>query len=311
MLLFDTHRYFEQLGWLGRNIDLPAGSALIRRFGELRWDARGSWPYQSLPSIELLQALRELPDFSPLTFTSVIRPDSDTEDLHSSLQVIGEHFNAEFRELKVHLAHDPAFPPAWEKYSRRTRTRLKHAETVFCVEREALNPEHAEMAKWQCRLKKLRAISDSSSPDPKHFAGLIEAFGGRNGMNACIALRRRCSGALAGVFLFFPDLAGRSWHAHSFLVDDSALPDFGSYLLFDGALKLLGDRTIWFGGAPSTTNGNGVFVFKQRFANCTGQAHIISVDLDENELAKVRSSHKTFSWLPNYRAPEHAMRDSG
>lgn len=311
MLLFDTPRYIEQLGWLGRRAALPEGSALLRQFDDLRWDARGSWPYQSLPSIKQLQALRYLPGFSPLTFTSVIRPDADPVASRKALEEMGNHFNIEFRPLKAHLAHDPGLPPARDGYSRRTRNRLKHAEDVFFVEREALLSEHEVMSSWQCRLKKLRSITDSSAPDPRHFAGLIAAFRERTESNACVALRWRNSGALAGVFLFFSDLAGQSWHAHSFLLDDGALPDFGSYLLFDRAVKLLGDRMLWFGGAPAGANGNGVFTFKRRFANCTGQAHILSVDLNDAELTKIRSSHKTFPWLPNYRAPEQTAREPG
>lgn len=304
MLLFDTSRYIDQLGWLGRSVATPAGNVLLRRFGTFRWDARGSWPYQSVPTVEQLRAFRDLPEFTPLSFTSVIRPDTDPGASGAELEPIREQFRAEYRALKVHLGHSPARPPAREAYSRRTQQHLRHADCVFFVGREDLTVEHAVMAGWQRRVKELRSIADASSPDHAHFAGLIASFGGRNESTACIALRRHDSGALAGVFLFFSDLSKRSWHAHSFLVDAGALRDFGSYLLFDRAIEILGEQPVWFGGAPSGGNGDGVLAFKRRFANMTGQAHILSVDLNDAGLAKVRSDFRTYSWLPDYRVPE-------
>lgn len=142
MLLFDSPRYFDLLGWLGRPVTTPAGSAVLRRFDGFHWDARGSWPYQSLPSIEQLQALRDLPGFSPLSFTSVIRPDANPEVSGVALGAIREHFRTEFRTLKVHLGHSPSLPQAREGYSRRTRRRLNHAASVFFVEREDMFSDH-------------------------------------------------------------------------------------------------------------------------------------------------------------------------
>jgi hypothetical protein len=304
MLLFDSSRYIDQLGWLGRTIATPAGSVLLRRFGGFRWDARGSWPYQSLPTIAQLRALRDLSAYMPLSFTTAIRPDTDPGATEAGLATIRGQFRAEYRALKVHLGHSPLRPPARDAYSRRTRRRLNHAAGVFFVAREDLTVEHAVMAGWQRRVKELRSIADASSPDPAHFAGLIASFGGRNETTACVALRRRDAGTLAGVFLLFADLSKRSWHAHSFLMDPDALRDFGSYLLFDRTLEILGERPVWFGGAPSGGNGDGVFVFKRRFANVTGQAHILSVDLNDAGLAKVRSDFRTYSWLPDYRVPD-------
>ncbi len=304
MLLFDTPRYIDLLGWLGRIVVTPAGRAVLRRFDGSHWDARGSWPYQSLPAIEQLQALRDLAGFAPLSLTAVIRPDTDPEVAATGLATIRKQFRTEFRPLKRHLGHSPARPPARDGYLRRTRRRLDHAAGVFSAEREDLSADHEVMSGWQCRLKALRSIADASSPVPAHFSGLIAAFGGRNETSACVVLRRRDSGALTGVFLFFSDISGRSWHAHSFLVDAGALRDFGAYLLFDRAIDILGERPVWFGGAPSGENGMGVLTFKRRFANMTGQAQILSVDLQDAGLAKVRSNHRTFSWLPDYRAPE-------
>lgn len=304
MLVFDTSRYFDSLGWLGRTVTTPAGSAVLRQVGGFHCDARGSWPYQSPPTVGQLQALRDLSANTPLSFTSVIRPDAESEDLANALATIGSEFRAELRALKVHLGHSPSRSPARQGYSGRTRQRLNHAAGVFSVQREDLTVEHAAMAVWQRRVKELRSIPDASSPDHAHFAGLIASFGGRNETTACVTLRRRDSGALAGVFLFFSDLAKRSWHAHSFLADAGALRDFGSYLLFDRAIEILGERPVWFGGAPSGGNGDGVFRFKRRFANVAGQAHILSVDLNDKGLEKVRADYRSYSWLPDYRAPE-------
>ncbi|WP_156921481.1 hypothetical protein [Desulfovibrio inopinatus] len=157
------------------------------------------------------------------------------------------------------------------------------------------------MFSWQSRLKKLRSIHEFSSPDEHHFARLITTFGDHPESTACFALRRRDTGTLAGVFLFFSDIGGQSWHAHSFLVDEHVMKDFGTYLLFDQAIHFFGDKEVWFGGAPSGANGDGVFTFKKKFANSSRHAHILCVDLHEAELTKIRQTCMTSSWLPNYR----------
>jgi len=300
MLAFDTSQYIHTLDWFGQPVKTSSGPVILRRFGLVYWDAWGSWPYQSLPSLEHLQAIRELPNFSPLAFTAVIRPDTEAGMADDVLSSIRKHFHLEFQVLKIHLGHCPGQPPCRKHYSRRTRRRLEHAADVFFVQRETLLPEHCVMSMWQARLKKIRSINTFSSPDEQHFTRLITNFSGHED-TACIALRWRETGTLAGIFLFFSALNRPSWHAHSFLLDERVLKDFGAYVLFDQAISILGDKEVWFGGAPSGANGKGVFTFKNRFANCSGQAHILCVDLNESKLKEVRSFCKISPWLPDYR----------
>ncbi|MDQ7833316.1 MAG: hypothetical protein RDU30_16420 [Desulfovibrionaceae bacterium] len=301
MLVFDTPQYMNTLDWFGQPTDTSCGPVVLRRVGRTYWDAWGSWPYQSLPTLERLQAIRDLPKFSPLAFTAVIRPDVEAVRADDKVSSIRKRYNVEFRVLKTHLGHCPGHPPGRGHYSRRTRRRLEHATRVFFVQRETLLPEHLIMSHWQSRLKKLRSINAFSSPDEQHFARLITSFGSHPEDTACIALRRRDTGTLAGIFLFFSALGSQGWHAHSFLLEEGVLKDFGAYVLFDQAIALLGDTEVWFGGAPSGANGKGVFTFKQKFANCSGQAHILSVDLNDIRLKEVRSSCGTSRWLPDYR----------
>ncbi len=301
MLAFETTHYFDTLGWLGRGMVTSNGPALLRRFGATHWDARGSWPYQSFPPVSLLEDLRDEPRFMPLTYTTVVRPDAGEEGVRTRLAEIRGRFSAECRTLKPHLGHSPDAPAARCGYSRRTRRRLDHAARLFAVDRATLTGEHAVLSTWQDRIKARRSIDHDSSPDAKHFAGLIEAFAGRPEDVVCLTLRWKQTGKLAGIFLLFADTGGGSWHAHSFLVDDDARSEFGTFYLFDAALDVLGDRVLWFGGAPSGRNGEGVFVFKQRFANVSAPARILCVDLNEAELKRVRSKVGPTPWLPNYR----------
>lgn len=303
--MFDAQSYIQTLGWLGRPIHTSRASVVLRRFGSAHWDVRGSWPYQSLPSAEGLASMRELTDAPPLTFAAVIRPDLDPQFVETKLDVLRRQFRLEFRRLKPHLGHRHDLPSAREQYSRRTLRRLERADAIFTVQRESLRPDHLVMSSWQSRLKSLRSIQPSSSPDWHHFAGLIATASSSPERIACITLRQRETGMLAGVFLLFAARDSGSWHAHSFLVDERSLADFGTYLLFDRAIELLGTHhDIWFGGAPFSPNGSGVFTFKNRFANCSAHAHMICVDLDDGELARLRASHGPFPWLPDYRAPE-------
>ncbi len=304
MLVFDTPYYHRTLGgWVGIPQKTSDFSFLMRQYRKSYWDAWGSWPYQTLPSLEQLQSLQNFPDFSPLSFTAVIRPDTEKSKINTELASIRKHFTADLHVLKVHLGHSPLRQPSRENYSKRTQRRLAHAAETFFVQRERLNSEHFVMSRWQDRLKKLRSINNLSSPNSQHFKQLIEVFGDRPEEAVCIALRWRGTEKLSGIFLFFSDSSDQSMHGHSFLVEKGALADFGSYLLFDQAISILGDRDIWFGGTPSGANGAGVFRFKQRFANCSSHAHIISVDLNRRNLKKIRSAYGVYSWLPNYREP--------
>lgn len=301
MLAFETAHYFDTLRWLGCGIETPHGSVLSRRFEVADWDARGSWPYQAFPSALLLEDLRHAPGRAPLTYTTVVRPDMGPDTAAAALAEIRRRFTAECRMLKPHLGHRPDLPHCRCRYSRRTRRRLDHAARLFTLERGTLTREHAVLSRWQDRVKARRSIDEASSPDAGHFAGLIAAFANRPDEVACITLRWRKTGEMAGAFLFFADIGGSSWHAHSFLVDDAARAEFGTFCLFDAALDLLGDRELWFGGAPSGENGTGVFAFKQRFSNTSAEARILCVDLNEPALRRVRAASGVFSWLPNYR----------
>ena len=302
-LVFDLPLYQDCLTWLGAPSSERRG-AIRRPFHDGLWDARGSWPYQSVPSIEAMQRLQDMIPEAPLTFTAVIRPDIQSMRLNGARSRLGAHFATTLRCLKDHLAHVPHVPSVRDTYSLRTRDRLAHARTVFRVERTPLASRHLVMADFQNRLKALRDIPDASSPDADHFTQLIVKFSGSRDDVACMTLTRDGSHAVEGVFLLFASQGPcPSWHAHSLLVSRSVLADFGSYLLFDAAIEALGDRSIWFGGAPSGHNGPGVFHFKQRFSNHSQPAHILCVDLNGERLRDVRARFGPFAWLPDYRDP--------
>lgn len=304
-LAFDADVYGATLSWLGDPLHDLGIPAVCRPFGDSHFDLRGSWPYQSLPDLAALLRLQELCP-TPLSYTAVIRPDIRAEVLAASLKSIGDRFAMTCKPLKPHLAHLPDRPAACETYSSRTRKRLAAANEVFTVARETLGPCHMIMADWQKRLKALRAIPDVSSPDAAHFKCLIAAELPNEFETAAVTLRWRTGGEIAGVFLFVSSTGSASWHAHSFLVDPEAIERFGSYLLFDAAVAILGAGELWFGGAPAGPNGQGVFRFKQRFTNAFRLAHIVSIDIDPEALTEVRARSGRFAWLPDYHSPELA-----
>lgn len=304
-LAFDADAYGATLSWLGHPLRDLGIAAVCRPFGDGHCDLRGSWPYQSLPGLEGLLRLQKLCP-TPLSYTAVIRPDIGAEVLASSLKSIDDRFAMTCKPLKPHLAHLPDRRAACETYSSRTRNRLAQANEIFTVAREALGTCHMIMADWQKRLKALRGIPDQSSPDAAHFKCLIAAQLPNEFETAAVTLRWRTSGEIAGIFLFVSSSGSASWHAHSFLVAPEAIDQFGSYLLFDAALGILGAGEMWFGGAPAGPNGEGVFRFKQRFTNAFRSAHIISIDLDPKALTEVRAQSGRFAWLPDYHNPELA-----
>ena len=307
-LLFDHPDYLDTLAWLGTPVHLRQGSAILRPATPDLQDARGSWPYQSPPSSGLLAALaRKGP---ALNLTAVIRPDIDAQALDAALHASREQFALSLRTLKDHLCHSAARPPARETYSSRTLRRLDEARGRFTVQREVFGPDHMVIADWQDRVRRRRSVPHISSPDAAHFAALTRLAPSLQPAVACITVRRRQGGALAGIFLAMQDLATGNWHAHSALSDEAAIPEFSNYLLFDGAIEALKGHDIWFGGAPGGANGSGVFRFKQRFANHSAPAHIVSVDLDSAGLDRLRAERGCFDFLPDYRDPrtELALR---
>lgn len=303
-LAFDQARYIDSLSWLGQPRSLGEMAAIECPFGETYHDLRGSWPYQTLPPADRIAQIAAAD--RALTYTLVVRPDVDEGRITGQLNAIGDHFAFTHRVLKAHLAHLPDRPPARHGYSGRTRLRLAEAETIFSVEREAIGPSHRVLSEWQDDLAVLRQIPRISSPDRVHFESLIQ-LGMTGELDiAAMTLRWKRSGVIAGIFLLLAG-ADRSWHGHSFLVEPEAIKKNGTYLLFDRTMTSLGDRPLWFGGAPAGPNGQGVFHFKERFSNASSPARIVSIDLDPRALERVRSDVGTFAWLPNYRNPAHEI----
>jgi len=303
--LFDQQQYFETLSWLGKRIHLPEGSVVLRPLPLAMQDARGSWPYQSPPSIQMLRSLAE--HGTAASLTTVIRPDIFPFWVKPTLPEVRKEFSAELRPLKAHLCHSASSVSAREGYSSRTRRRLNGASKLFSVQRENFGSCHMCIAEWQENVRNLRGIPHTSSPDAAHFAALTRSQPERFDALACITLRRRDGGALCGVFLAGQDGMNGSWHAHSALTDAAARADFGTYLLFDSVIEILNGQDIWFGGAPSGANGAGVFRFKQRFSNHSGTAHILSVDLVPGAVERLRTTLGRFSFLPDYRDPKREL----
>ncbi len=301
-LLFDQKQYFETLSWLGKRIHLLEGSVVLRPLPMAMQDARGSWPYQSPPSIRMLKSLAE--HGAAVSLTTVIRPDISPFWIKPALAEIRNEFSAELRPLKAHLCHSASSVPAREDYSSRTLRRLSEARKLFSVQREDFGPCHMCIAEWQENVRNFRGIPHTSSPDSAHFAALTKIQPQLIDALACITLRRRDDGALSGVFLAGQDGVNGSWHAHSALTDAAARANFGNYLLFDAVIEILNGQDIWFGGAPSGANGAGVFRFKQRFANRSSTAHILSVDLIPGAVKRLRATLGNFSFLPDYRDPK-------
>jgi hypothetical protein len=125
---------------------------------------------------------------------------------------------------------------------------------------------------------------------------------------ACLTLRWRKDGAACGVLIAGFDPVHQAWHAHSALADADARMAFGMYLLFDDAIRRFRRSDVWLGGAPGGANGSGVFRFKQRFANFTAPAHILSVELDPITVKRVRRHTGIFPYLPDYRDPAIEMQ---
>lgn len=302
-LAFDQPRYVDSLSWLGQPRRI-GGGAVARAFDETHHDLRGSWPYQTLPPADRIAQIAAYD--RALSYTLVVRPDVDEERIAVQLNAIGDQFALTHRALKAHLAHLPDRTPARHGYSGRTRLRLAEAETIFSVEREMIGPSHRILSEWQDTLALLRQIPRISSPDRVHFESLIQ-LGMTGELDiAAMTLRWKRSGVIAGIFLLLAG-ADRSWHGHSFLVEPEAIKKNGTYLLFDTTITSLGDRPLWFGGAPAGPNGQGVFHFKERFSNASSPARILSIDLDPRALERVRSDGGTFAWLPDYRNPAHEI----
>lgn len=299
-ILYNTPDYVRTLTWLGRPLQVGQESVLLRPAPQGRVDARGSWPYQSLPSAELIERLHQL--HRPLSLTCVVSPDvsdSAIEDFHTGMSSPSAPI---FVPLKAHLCHRADGVPAWKCYSTRTRRRLDLTAQSLVVIREIFPDAHNIVTAWQNQLRHRRRIPTVSSPDQAHFQGLFE-LARRSDDVACFSLRWRNSGDYCGVFVACRDETKGIWHAHTALVDDQARSAFGMYLLFDLVLKALAGSDLWLGGAPSGPNGMGVYRFKQRFANDHATAKLFYVELDSGAAKLVRAQHGTYAFVPDYRNP--------
>lgn len=299
--LFNRPDYNSSLGWLGTPWHHAAGSVILRRAPLGMIDARGSWPYQSVPSARLVDALRTA--HAPLTLTCVISPDTQA----AVIKALADNPRSVVLPLKEHLCHRATDPAAWESYSARTKRRLDLAREKLVVTQEIFAPAPEIVAEWQETLRCERRIAHPSSPDLDHFRGLRDIARTSSGV-ACLTLRWRKNGAACGVFLAGHDPVNGAWHAHSALANADARAAFGMYLLFDEATRVFRHSDLWLGGAPSGENGQGVYRFKQRFANFSAPAHILSIELDPRVVQRVREHTGTYPFLPNYRDPDIELR---
>jgi len=300
-LLFNKPAYVSSLTWLGEPVQVGQDSVLLRPAPLGLVDARGSWPYQSLPCAELISRLRHT--HRPLSLTCVISPDAPDH----AIDAFCAEIPSSLMLLKAHLCHRAGGMPAWQRYSARTRRRLDLAAKSLVVTREVFPDALALTTAWQNRLRDRRRIPYVSSPDHAHFRGLFELARHSDDV-ACFSLRWRQGGGYCGVFLAGREAVSGAWHAHTALVDDQARRAFGMYLLFDSVLSALADCDLWLGGAPSSPNGPGVYRFKQRFANDSSPAKLLYVELDPCAADQVRAKNGTYAFVPDYRDPVNEMR---
>jgi hypothetical protein len=300
-VLFDRPDYVNSLTWLGEPLHGPGASVIQRTAPHGLVDARGSWPYQSVPSAELIDFLRGSNNL--LTLTCVISPDVPS----SSIEAFNTEVPSTIISLKEHLCHRAGGSPAWQRYSVRTRRRLTLAQQALTVTRTFDSATPAIIMNWQNKLRHHRGIPSISSPDLAHFQGLFNMARQSEDV-ACFSLRWRDSGECCGVFLAGHDGMNGAWHAHTALVNDQARATFGMYLLFDSVLRAFADSDLWLGGAPSGPNGVGVYTFKQRFANFSAPAKVLCVELDPLGVSHLRAKHGTYAFVPNYRNPATELR---
>ncbi len=299
--LFDRPEYINSLKWLGTPWHHPAGSVVLRRAPLGMIDARGSWPYQSVLSEELVAALQRVNGL--LTLTCVSAPSTQA----AVIEACGDKLRSVVLPLKEHLCHRAKAPPAWESYSARTNRRLDLAREELVVTQEIFVPPPEIIAEWQETLRCRRRIAHSSSPDLAHFRGLRD-IGLTSSDIVCLTLRWRRNGTACGVFLAGHDPANGAWHAHTALACADARAAFGMYLLFDEAIRVFRHSDLWLGGAPGGENGQGVYRFKQRFANYAAAAYILSIELDPLAVEQVRKHTGIHTFLPDYRDPKIELR---
>lgn len=312
-MMFDRPDYVQTLHWLG-SPQVAGNTAWIERpVAGGGWDARGSWPYGSLPGNTLLDALDQRSTHaggarSLLTWTGVVRPDCEPEPhLAMGLRMLAARRPLHWRVLKDHLAHLPNRPSARAAYSLRTRRRLREATDRFEIEVGPLREHATALAAWQDDVRHARRIPHTSSPDASHFAGL-ERLGRDAATAVCvIAVRHRHNHELCGAIVAVRSGSPSGWHAHSALCSAAARGGFAAYLLFDTAIDVWGRDPVWWGGQPAGAAGAGVWRFKQRFANHSAPAHLLSIDLDPEGLREVRAQRPSSPWLPDYRDPAVEM----
>jgi hypothetical protein len=168
LFLFDKIEYFETLKWLGKSEHYAQGSLINRSLPYGMQDARGSWPYQSLPTLPFLNEVAK--SQKVVNTTTVIRPDLSSDKCNHVIANIKQHYTCTLLPLKEHLCHNASLTPAREAYSSRTNKRINLAKKELSVQRETFSNNHMVIAYWQKELQQIRNIPYISSPDKAHFS---------------------------------------------------------------------------------------------------------------------------------------------
>jgi hypothetical protein len=291
---FDQLDYLESCSWLGE----PKLGAIIRPVYQTEfYDAKGVWPYQSLPDLDFFEKLKDL-EQAPLTWSSPLTPGRDL-----NAKKLEENFKLQLSSLKPVYYHDPEKSPATDRYSKRTRQKLRKAERHGLLRTEALTEEiSAKFWEWQSEVNALRAVPFLSAPDANHFQ-VIEQYAQTLGAT-CFSVRSKLTNELWALCLLFFDPLTEDWHAHSFLSSAEGRRHYATYLLAHGINAHLGlKHKIYWGGTPSGSQGAGVTTFKQRFVNSETPLFMLAVVLNAKDHEKAIADLGAHRWLPQYRSP--------
>jgi len=288
---YAARAYALGLAHAGRALAVPEWGAhvLIRPTADGGEDALGVYPLAPFaPGADLAGGLAWLGDEGLISLALVPDPltGPSPEALAAAFDLV--------RPFKTHLTIDPAagaYAP-----SKHHRERIRRGQRRCRVEQGALAPWLADWTRLYRGLVEHRGVRGMADFGDGYFQALADE-------PALVAFAAVVDEVVVGMTLWF---AHRGVvYNHLTAVDATGYAQGASFALYDAAIShFAGAGIVNLGGGAGTGDdpANGLFAFKQGFANSQASAVLCGAVLDRPRYEALSAGHGD-SFFPAYRGP--------
>lgn len=291
-LAYDTAAYAATLGHLGTPVAISGWQGRLLRCpipgAPDVFDVSSVWPYCSPPDSSQFPTLQQSAQAEGfVTLRAFFRPDAPLSMTHFP------QAGFELVLLKEHFVFDSTLDE--QPQSAKTRANIRRGLRLWQIELVSLADHHHTIAAYHAQLVQQKPFSAIATLPPAHFAALVDV----PNVQVLGALDKEGLGAA-----LITVHSANSVHFHVIVGADRAYRTCAFYALYQAAIaRWASSHTLYLGGTPSSSNGQGIAHFKSRFSNCRVPVYMLHTVLNPGlceQLVSLRPRRNS-AWFPPYR----------